>query len=66
MRSDGSERIADLERKVGYLIRYLGLGPVGDALSRGKPIDAIKVYRTLTGASLADAKRAVDSMARDL
>jgi ribosomal protein L7/L12 len=105
-----SHRIAFLERKVDYLIKYLGidpahivngimpigapgwrpaeddlppgmpglevaptseisdisLAPVYDALQRQRPIDAIKIYRSLTGASLADAKRAVDSMARDL
>jgi ribosomal protein L7/L12 len=101
MQSNDSERIADLERKVDYLIRYIGidpaqiasgvmppgfpggqptgfdvapadergdasLGPVYDAVRAGRPVEAIKLYRTATGASLKDAKRAVDSMARDL
>ena len=101
MQSDDSERIADLERKVDYLIRYLGidpahiesgvmppgffsgppagfdvapaderadaaLGPVYDAIRAGKKINAIQLYRTLTGASLAEAKNAVDSIARGL
>jgi ribosomal protein L7/L12 len=98
-----SERIEHLERKVDYLIRYLGIDPahivggiaspgpdfavrlppgvdvapqseapdaglglVYDALRRHKTIEAIKIYRQLTGAGLADAKRAVDAMARDL
>ncbi len=98
-----SERIEHLERKVDYLIRYLGIDPahiiggiappgpafavdllpgvdvappsevsdvgldlVYDALRRRKPIEAIKIYRQLTGAGLADAKHAVDAMARDL
>jgi ribosomal protein L7/L12 len=43
-----------------------GLGPVYDAIRAGKPINAIKLYRTLTGASLAEAKSAVDSIARGL
>lgn len=106
MQSDDSERIANLERRVDFLIRYLGIDPahvpggvtptdtpgwsatgdlpsglevappderagealglVYDALRRGKKIDAIKRYRELTGASLAEAKYAVESMARGL
>jgi len=107
MQSNDSERIAYLERRVNYLIRYLGidpahiaggvmpagfpaglptgdglppglevaprdemsgaaLGPVYDALRAGKAVDAVKLYRELTGASLAEAKYAVDSIARDL
>ena len=100
MQSNDGERIADLERKVDYLIRYLGidpahiesgimppgfaagpagfdvapaderadagLGPVYDAIRAGKKINAIQLYRTLTGASLAEAKNAVDSIARGL
>src|SRR5579871_931222 len=102
MQSNDGERIADLERKVDYLVRYLGidpaqiagglppglevaprdemsgapvgmsgvpvgmsgasLGPVYDAIRTGKKINAIKLYRELTGASLADAKSAVESM----
>ena len=100
--SNESERIAYLERRVNYLIRYLGidpahivsgvmpagvplgcrprpdagapqderagaaLGPVYDAMRAGKPINAIKLYRELTGASLAEAKYAVDSIGRGL
>jgi ribosomal protein L7/L12 len=40
------------------------LAPVYDALSRNKKIEAVKLYRELTGVGLADAKRAVDLMAR--
>jgi ribosomal protein L7/L12 len=98
-----SERIDHLERKVDYLIRYLGIDPahiiggveppgpafavglppgvevapqsevsdaglglVYDALRRRKKIEAIKIYRQLTGASLVQAKDAIDAMARDL
>jgi ribosomal protein L7/L12 len=96
MQSNDGERIAGLERKVDYLIRYLGidpaqiaggfgpadslppglevaprdemssasLGPVYDAIRTGKKINAIKLYRELTGASLAEAKSAVESMER--
>jgi ribosomal protein L7/L12 len=34
------------------------------ALARGQTIEAIKIYRTVTGASLKEAKEAVDAMAR--
>ena len=37
-----------------------------DALARGKKIEAIKIYRDVTGASLKEAKDAVDAMARDM
>jgi hypothetical protein len=104
MHNDETERIARLERKVDYLISYLGidpahiaegvlpagrpagwlaggggldvapadeladaaLGPVYDAVRRRKTLEAIKLYRQLTGAGLAEAKSAVESMARDL
>jgi ribosomal protein L7/L12 len=35
-----------------------------DALSRNKLIQAIKIYRQITGADLKDAKNAVEAMAR--
>ncbi len=101
MQTHETERIARLERKVDYLIRYLGidpaliadgampagrpagmpsgvdvapadeladaaLGPVYDAIRRRKTVDAIRLYRQLTGAGLAEAKSVVDSMAREL
>jgi ribosomal protein L7/L12 len=99
MQSNDSERIADLERKVDYLIRYLGidpahiesgvmspgffggppagfdvapaderadagLGAVYDAIRAGNKIKAIQFYRTATGASLKEAKAAVESIAQ--
>jgi hypothetical protein len=39
---------------------------IADALQRGKAIQAIKIYRELTGAGLRDAKTAVEGMARDM
>ena len=36
-----------------------------DALGRGKAIEAIKIYRSATGAGLKEAKDAVDVMMRD-
>ena len=101
--SNEAERIARLESRVDYLIRYLGInpahiidgvlpdpddrwqgGPGGlglanpdreadwlpealyDALRRGKTIEAIKIYRQVTGAGLKEAKSAVEAMAREL
>lgn len=73
------ERVARLEQQVAYLQRRLGIDPAGvdpvsgaprlppqfyQELQRGKLIRAIKIYRESTGASLADAKRAVELMAR--
>ncbi len=42
------------------------LGPVYDAVRRGKKIQAIKFYREATGAGLAAARDAVDQIAREL
>lgn len=39
---------------------------IADALQRRKPIQAIKIYREMTGLSLKDAKTAVEGMARDM
>jgi ribosomal protein L7/L12 len=75
-------RVAELERKVDYLMRRLAeappaltgpTGPSGQAagvlspavlefVRQGQKIHAIKQYREETGASLADAKRAVESL----
>jgi ribosomal protein L7/L12 len=35
-----------------------------EAMAQGKTIQAIKIYREVTGVSLKDAKKAVDAMAR--
>ncbi len=40
--------------------------PLYDAISKGNLIAAIKIYREATGASLAEAKSAVESMARGM
>jgi hypothetical protein len=96
--ANDTERIERLERRLDFLIRYLGLnpadidsgigvgavGPYGpvptnlggmpddfppalyESIRAGKLINAIKIYREVTGASLAEAKSAVDSMARGM
>jgi ribosomal protein L7/L12 len=74
------DRIGRLERQVAYLLQHLGIDPevaagqpagstfgspeLLDAIQRGKLINAIKIYRELTGASLSQAKSAVEKIAR--
>ncbi len=69
-----SAKVYHLEQQLQFLYRHLGieykapdnLDEVGDALSRGNTIEAIKLYRELTGTSLAEAKAAVEDLARKL
>jgi ribosomal protein L7/L12 len=66
-------RINDLEDRLKFLYRRLGIdysaGPAADpinapqiqaALRSGNKIEAIKLYRELTGRGLAEAKDAID------
>lgn len=65
-------RINELEEKLQFLYRRLNidymapnfdpaLDPrVEEALRRGNKIEAIKIYRELTGVGLAEAKQAID------
>ncbi|MBU2670155.1 hypothetical protein KOI35_42305 [Actinoplanes bogorensis] len=76
-RSDKSARetarMAAIERKLDAVMAHLGIEePVPDHdpellahLDKGEKIQAIKIYRDRTGASLADAKNAVEQIARD-
>ena len=69
-------RMIRLEQRVDFLFRHLGLDPATfpdgdqlpqayyDALNAGNKVGAINIYRKVTGASLADSKRAVDAAAR--
>jgi hypothetical protein len=69
-----SAKVFYLEQQLQFLYRHLGLeykapdclDEVGRALSQGNTIEAIKLYREMTGASLADAKVAVEELARKL
>jgi hypothetical protein len=76
MDSSDDDRIARLERQVDFLFRRLGMDPdwalaqedalppeIYELIARGKLIEAIKVYRQVTGAGLKEAKDAVDAMA---
>ncbi|SNY53792.1 ribosomal protein L7/L12 [Paractinoplanes atraurantiacus] len=71
-RSRSSSREAAIERKLDLVMRHLGIeDPAADSpdvlgpLMQGQKIQAIKVYREQTGASLAEAKAAVEQIARN-
>jgi ribosomal protein L7/L12 len=65
-------RINELEDRLNFLYRRLdieyadpnsnpALSPqIQEVLRRGNKIEAIKIYRELTGAGLAEAKQAID------
>ena len=65
-------RINELEDRLKFLYRRLNidyvepsanpvlLPQIQDALRRGNKIEAIKIYRELTGVGLAEAKDAID------
>ncbi len=67
-------RISELEDRLQFLYRRLkidyadpnsdpALAPqIQDALRRGNKIEAIKIYRELTGVGLAEAKQTIDSL----
>jgi ribosomal protein L7/L12 len=70
---DVRERLQRLERKVEFLLRHFALteqaqhgqqayGEVLTLKRAGRLIDAIKLYRELTGVGLAEAKAYVDRL----
>jgi ribosomal protein L7/L12 len=69
---DVHRRLVRLERKLDLILAHLGVDWDAHArqedsemialLAQGKKIDAIKVYRAKTGASLGDAKAYVESI----
>jgi ribosomal protein L7/L12 len=71
------QRIAQLERKVEFLLSALRLdyqepagdpwlAQIGELLRRGQKIEAIKLYREWHNVGLAEAKTAVDQIERRL
>ncbi|MEV0623230.1 hypothetical protein AB0I81_58640 [Nonomuraea sp. NPDC050404] len=66
------QQVADLQRLIGIDPRFIDSRAEGPALppdfyralGQGKKIQAIKIYREATGASLVVAKNAVEAMAR--
>lgn len=76
---DHSAQLARIERKLDTLLASLGLGPGGGGTGvpddprmaevrslalGGQKIEAIKVYREITGLGLKESKEAVDALAR--
>ena len=66
-------RVSQLEARLEFLYRHLGVTFVADprpgdspqviaALKANNMLEAIKLYRTATNASLEEAKRAIDDM----
>ncbi|UBU14395.1 hypothetical protein [Nonomuraea gerenzanensis] len=75
MEESVEDRVARLEQQVAALQRHLGVDlsraegrrfppEFYEALRHGKTIKAIAIYRKETGASLRDAKKAVEDMRR--
>ncbi|MCI0394942.1 MAG: ribosomal protein L7/L12 [Chloroflexi bacterium] len=71
------KQVYQLERKVDFLLKHLNLEyqeepdltvrPQVEALLRqGKQIEAIKLFRTVTGLGLREAKDAVDKIEREM
>ncbi len=73
-------RVRELEDKLQFLYHRLNIDyasadansdpvfspQIQDALRRHNKIEAIKIYRELTGAGLAEAKQAIDNLAAKL
>ena len=71
-------RISELEDRLNFLYQRLGIEDadpnsdpvrspqIQEALRRGNKIQAIKIYRELTGVGLAEAKEAIDRAERSL
>jgi ribosomal protein L7/L12 len=70
--SDPSARLAAIERKLDLIIAHLGISVpepevnpvVLQELQQGRKIQAIKVYREMTGVGLKQAKDDVEAIAR--
>ncbi len=71
-------RISELEDKMQLVYRRFNIDyadpnadparspQIQEALRRGDKIEAIKIYRQLTNAGLAEAKRAIDNLEANL
>jgi large subunit ribosomal protein L7/L12 len=74
-KDDLQMRVAELERKVAFMMKELGLTyesktsdlasqAVIDLIYQGKKIEAVKVHREETGLGLKEAKDTVDEIER--
>ena len=73
--TDGASdwRIKRIEQKLDLILKHLGIeyedtteSNVRDLLKAGQKIQAIKEFREQTGASLKEAKEAVEAIAKDM
>ncbi|MBV9447870.1 MAG: hypothetical protein JO345_18445 [Streptosporangiaceae bacterium] len=62
---DPSEALAQDDRLGGWAPESALPSSFQEALSRGKTIQAIKIYREVTGAGIKEAKRAVEAIMRN-
>jgi hypothetical protein len=62
-------RLARIERRLALIMQRLEIEEpmpgVVEQLEQGKKIQAIKIYREQTGAGLAEAKTAVEAIAKE-
>ncbi|MEU8185386.1 hypothetical protein AB0B85_27850 [Micromonospora sp. NPDC049044] len=64
-------QLAAVQRKLDLIMDHLGIAEPMDPevvrhLKSGQTIHAVRAYRNQTGASLVEAKQAVDRLAREL
>ena len=71
-RRTAAVQLAAIQHKLDLVMDHLGIAEAAPErvevirhLANGKPIDAVRAYRRLTGASLLEAKQAVDRIAGD-
>jgi ribosomal protein L7/L12 len=67
-RRSSATQMAAIQRKLDLVMGHLGLTPPEEAevvrhLDDGRMVDAVRAYRKQTGASLLEAKQAVDRIA---
>jgi ribosomal protein L7/L12 len=69
-RRSSAAQMASLQRKLDLIMDHLGI-PVPEVaevirhVDNGRTVEAIRAYRQQTGASLLEAKQAVDRLAAD-
>lgn len=67
-RRSSAARLAAMQRKLDLVMGHLGIAAPEESevvrhLENGRPVDAVRAYREQTGASLVEAKQAVDRIA---
>jgi ribosomal protein L7/L12 len=71
-RRSGAARLTSIQRKLDLVMDHLGIADAAPErsdvvrhLEDGQPVEAVRAYRRQTGASLLEAKQAVDRIARE-